>query len=120
MGWGRTERGWKGGGGHTYEKDNGLFCVKRVRWANEGRMGRSTPDALLNDTKTEGDNDTERRQPSALRHNDPEVELPMEPGGVVIRQRKEELKEINQYFSNIPTRPKGKENPKTNKKMHVM
>lgn len=79
--------GMGGGGPHTYEKGNALFCVKSVRWANEGRMGRSLQAALLNGTKTEGDNDTERHQPSGLCQNNTEAELHRKPGGMARLRR---------------------------------
>lgn len=51
--------------------------------ANEGWMKRSTRAALLNDTKTEGDNETERHQRSSLWQHNTEAELHMKPGGMV-------------------------------------
>lgn len=63
------------GGPHSFEKGNTLLCVKCVCWANEGKLGRSTQDALLNDTKTEGDNDTSDR---VLNHSTSPI-LPPDP-----------------------------------------
>lgn len=75
-------------GGSTHlRKGQRAFLCESVRWANEGRMGRSLQAALLNDTKTEGDNDTERHQPSGLCQNNVEAELHRKPGGMARLRR---------------------------------